>query len=166
MANLGQTGLQIVVVVVMLFGLVGLLTTIIPGLVIIWAAALVYGLVTGFTWVNGLIFALLTLLMIAGSLADNFLMGASARRTGASWLAIAASLVLGVVGTIVLPPFGGILGALVGVFAVELIRLRDWHQAWRSTTSVAAGCGLGVLAKVGIGLAMILLWVLWAFGLS
>ncbi len=165
MANLGQFGLQIAVLVVMLVGLIGLLTTVIPGLVIIWAAALVYGLVDGFSWASGIIFAVLTVLMVAGSLVDNFLMGASARRTGASWLSIAVSLVLGVVGTIVLPPFGGLLGALLGVFAVEVIRLRDWQQAWRSTRSVATGCGLGVVAKMWVGLMMILLWALWAFGL-
>ncbi len=165
MGSMGQLGLQLAVLGVMLVGLAGLLTTLIPGLVIIWAAALVYGLVDGFTWASGIIFAILTVLMVAGSLADNYLMGASARRTGASWLAIGVSLLLGVVGTIVLPPFGGLLGALLGVFAVEMIRLRNWRQAWRSTRSVAAGCGLGVIAKIFVGLFMILMWVLWAFGL-
>ncbi len=166
MANLGQLGLQIAVAVVMLVGMIGLLTTIIPGLVIIWAAALVYGLIERFTWASGIIFAIITLLMIAGSLVDNVLMGASARKTGASWLSIAASLVLGIVGTLVLPPFGGLLGALLGIFAVEIIRLRDLQQAWRSTRGMAAGCGLGVLAKIWIGLMMVLLWVLWAFGIG
>ena len=28
----------------------------VPGLTIIWVAALVYGLVTGFDWINGLLF--------------------------------------------------------------------------------------------------------------
>ncbi len=166
MPNPGPFGLEIVVLAVMLIGLFGLLTTVIPGLVIIWAAALVYGVVSGFHLAGVLIFIVLTIAMIAGSLADNVLMGASARRTGASWLAIAVSLVLGIVGTLVLPPFGGLLGALLGIFAVEMFRLRDWRQAWVSTRGMAAGCGLAVLVRFGIGIGMILLWMLWAFGIS
>lgn len=163
MVDLGQLGLQTAVLAVMLVGLLGLLTTIIPGLVIIWLAALVYGLVHGFTWAGGAVFAFLTILMIAGSLADNFIMGASARRSGASWLSIGVALLLGVVGTLVFPPFGGLAGALLGLFVVEIARLRDWRRAWRSTTSMAAGCGWAVVIRFAIGVVMILLWALWAF---
>lgn len=154
---------QAVVLAVMLFGLVGLVTTIIPGLTIIWVAALVYALVTGFGWLSGILFGVMTVLMIGGSLVDNYFMGASARKTGASWWAIAVALVAGLVGSIVFPPFGGLIAALVGLFAVEFIRLRDWRQAWTSTKSMAVGCGWSVVVRLGVGMVMILLWLVWIY---
>lgn len=161
MVNFGVGALSIVVLVVMLVGLFGLLTTIIPGLVIIWVAALVYWLVAGFSLTAWIAFALISLLMIIGSVIDNVIMGASARRTGASWLAIIVALFAGLVGTIILPPFGGLIAALLGLFLVEFLRLRDWRQALESAKSMAAGCGWSVLLRFAIGAVMILIWGGW-----
>ena len=63
-----------------LVGLVGLIVPIFPGLIVIWVATLVYGIVAGFNTVGIILFVLLTILMIAGSMADNFLMAAGSRR--------------------------------------------------------------------------------------
>jgi uncharacterized protein YqgC (DUF456 family) len=158
-----RTALQLTILAVMLFGLFSLLIPVLPGLVIIWVPALVYGLVTGFNWTSGILFFFITVLMIVGSLVDNFVMGASARQQGASWVAIAVSLVGGVIGSLVFPPFGGILVALVGLFAVEFYRLRDWRKALESTRSMAVGCGWAAIIRFGIGLVMILLWGGWVF---
>ena len=157
----GLVTLQIVVLVVMVIGLLGLLTTLIPGLTIIWVAALVYFLVAGFRTGSIILFVVMTLLMLGGNLVDNLLMAGSARKTGASWLAIAVALVAGVAGTLLFPPFGGLVGALLGVFLVEYLRLRDVQKALESARSMAAGCGWAVLARFGIGLVMILMWLLW-----
>ena len=89
-----RVSLNVVVLAIMLVGELGLIIPILPGLAIIWVAGLVYGVITGFTWVSGAIFAVMTLLMVFGSFIDNIIMGASARQTGASWVSIAISLVL------------------------------------------------------------------------
>ena len=52
--------MQAVVLAVMLFGLFSLFIPVLPGLVIIWVPTLVYGLLTGFNWVSGILFALIT----------------------------------------------------------------------------------------------------------
>lgn len=163
MDNIGLALFQTVILAIMVFGLLGLATTIIPGLTVIWAAALVYVLVTGFQWLSGILFAVMTILMIGGNLVDNYLMGASARQTGASWLAIAVALIAGIAGSIIWPPFGGLVLALVGLFIVEFIRLRDWRKALTSTRSMAMGCGWSVIVRLGIGMVMILLWLVWIY---
>lgn len=165
METFTQIAFPLVVLAVMMIGLLSLLTTIIPGLVIIWAAALVYGLVEGFTLVSGILFAVITTLMLAGGLADNLLMGASARSTGASWLSIGAALLAGLAGSLVWPPFGGLLAALGALFLLEYLRLRDVNQAWNSTRSMAAGCGWAVAVRLLIGMVMIGLWLVWVFAL-
>lgn len=157
-----EPAFHIIILAVMLFGLGGLVIPVLPGLVIIWAAALVYGLVSGFTWQNGLLFAVITLLMVGGSLVDNVIMGAGARKEGASWGALAAAIVLGLVGSILLPPIGGLVLALLGIFAFEYYRLRDWRKAAQSTKGLALGCGWSAVVRFLIGLVMVLLWVVWA----
>jgi hypothetical protein len=150
-----------VIAVIMALGLFSLLTYIVPGLTIIWIAALVYGIVKGFTVSTGIIFGVITLLMLGGNIVDNLTMGASAKKTGASWLSIAVALVAGVAGTFLLPPFGGILFAAVGILVVEWIRNKNLEAGLRSTGGILKGCGLGVILRFGIGVIMIGLWVLW-----
>ncbi|MCC6148087.1 MAG: DUF456 domain-containing protein, partial [Anaerolineaceae bacterium] len=158
--------LQWVVLTVMFIGEAGLVTTIIPGLTVIWLSALVYWLVAGFNLVNGFVFGAMTVLMVVGNLADNFIMGATARQGGASWLAIFLALAGGVVGTLVWPPFGGLAMALLLVFAVEFYRRRNWRQALRSMGDMAAGCGWSVVVRLLIGAIMILLWLIAVFALG
>ena len=146
---------------VMGIGLVGLLFYIIPGLTIIWLAVLAYGIVTGFNLWSGVLFAVITLLMLGGNLVDNLLMGKEARKSGASWVAIVVALIAGIAGTFILPPFGGILFAAVGILAVEWIRKKDFKEGLKSTGGILKGCGLAVVARFSIGVLMIGLWVVW-----
>jgi uncharacterized protein YqgC (DUF456 family) len=161
MQGINEVVLPLLVLGVMLIGLFGLLTTIIPGLVMIWVAALVYWLVTGFSTGSIVLFVIMTVLMVVGSVLDNVIMGASARKTGASWLSIGVALLAGVVGSLMLPPFGGLVAALVALFVVEYLRLRDVQQALDSARSMAAGCGWSVLLRFAIGSVMILMWGLY-----
>src|SRR5271169_404211 len=103
MAAFGQAALLVTVLAVMVFGLLSLLTTIIPGLAIIWLAALAYGLLRGFN-INGyILFGIITLIFIGGSVADNIFMGSTARQGGASWLSIAVALIGGLAGSLIWP---------------------------------------------------------------
>ena len=143
--------------------MVGVFIPLIPALNIIWLASLVYGILTGFNWVKIVLMVLITILMVAGNLADNFLMGAKARQKGASWWSLAAALAAAIVFSILLPPFGGIIAALLALFGVEMLCLKDWKQALDSTRGMVAGFGWAVLARLGIGLLMIGLWLAWVF---
>lgn len=159
----GNVTLHILVGLTMLAGWLGLLIVVVPGLVIIWSAALVYGLAVGFNTVGWVLFAIMTVLMIAGSVIDNILIGASAKQKGASWWSIAAALVGAIIGTIVLPPLGGLLFAMIALFIVEYLRVKDLRKALTTTGSMAVGCGWAVVARLGIGAVMIGLWLIWVF---
>jgi len=158
-----ESTFRVVVLIIMLFGLFSLVTQVIPGLIIIWLSALVYGVVTGFTWVSILIFAVITALMIFGSIVDELLMGTRAHKSGASWLTIVLAIVAGVLGSIQFPPFGGLIAALLVLFALESMRLKDWRKAFSTTREMAIGCGYAFFARFGIGILMILLWGLWIY---
>lgn len=147
----------------MLVGLFGLIIPVFPGIVIIWLAALGYGIASGFSTVGIVIFAILTLLMIGGTLVDNVLMGVGARKGGASWLTIGIALAAGVIGTFVFPPFGGIIAAPAAVLLLEFNRLRDWQKAWEALRGLARGWGLSFIVRFGIGAVMMVLWWVWAW---
>jgi uncharacterized protein YqgC (DUF456 family) len=163
MDALGQIALPLVLLAVMLFGLVSLvILPILPGLVIIWAAALGYGVLGHFTSTGSIVLmGIITILMVAGSLIDNILMGASARKTGASWVSVTASLLAGLAGSLLWPPLGGVLFSLVALFGAEFLRLHDLRKALVSTRGMAIGCGWAVAARFVGGLIMIGLFVIW-----
>ena len=146
-----------------LVGLVGLIVPIFPGIVVIWLATLAYGVVVGFNLLGIIFFVVLTLLMIAGTTADNFLMAAGSRKGGASWWTIAAGLLAGTIGTIVFPPFGGLIAAPLVILLIEFLRVREFNQAWRATGGLVAGWGLSFFVRLGIGVLMLVLWLVWAF---
>jgi uncharacterized protein YqgC (DUF456 family) len=145
---------------------VGLLVIpILPGLVIIWVAALGYGISAGFGTLGWIMFALITVLMLGGSILDNLLMGAKAHKEGAPWWVVLIALASAIVGSIAIPiPIvGGILAALLVLFLLEWLRLKDARKALVSMRGMLVGCGWAVVFRVIIGLIMIGLWLIWAW---
>jgi uncharacterized protein YqgC (DUF456 family) len=130
-------------------------------LTIIWLAAMVYGLLAGFNLTSGLIFLGITLLMIFGNLVDQLRLGARAKASGASWAGVGASMLAALIFSILFPPFGGLVAALIVLFTFEMLRLRNWRRAGESTKQMAIGCASAVVARFGIGVVMIGLWLLW-----
>jgi uncharacterized protein YqgC (DUF456 family) len=132
-----------------------------PGVTIIWAAALIHGLVTGFATLEIWVLIVLTLLMVIGTLVDNLLMGGKARQAGASWLSIIGALAGGLIGTFAFPPIGGIIAAPTLLYLLEYARLRDSQEAWDVTRGLLTGWGLAFVARFAIGVAMIAIWAIW-----
>ena len=150
----------------MLAGLLMLMLPILPGLWVMWIAASVYGLVTGFDTAGIVIMVIITVLTVVGGLMDNIMMGANARVSGASWLSIGVALLGAVLGSILLPPLGGLIFAVVGIFLVEYFRIKDWRAALQSTKGLALGCGWGVVARFGFGVLVGIAWLVWALAYS
>ena len=152
--------------VVMLVGLFGLIVPIFPGELVIWIAAMLYGLINGFNGWGVFLFVLITLLAIGGSLADNVLLGSQARKAGASWWGLLFAAVGGVAGTVFFPPFGGLIGAPLFLLLNEYIRHRKFRQAFRITRGMLIGWGWSFLARFGIGTVMIVTWGIWVWTAS
>lgn len=154
------TALMILVAIVSLLGLV---VPIFPGTVIIWIVTIIYGILNGFGTAGWIIFVLLTILMIISTLADNILMGAKARENGASWLSIGLALGTAIIGTMIFPPIGGLIGAPIVLFISEYNRVKDREKALATVKALALGWGWAIVARMGIGVVMLGLWAVWAF---
>jgi uncharacterized protein YqgC (DUF456 family) len=155
--------IAIIVGLVMLVGLIGAVIPGIPDIVLIWGAALGYGLLAGWGERGIWLFALITLIGLAGLLAEVWVSGAGAKIGGASIRAILAGLALGLAGFIFSGPVGGVLGLLLGTFLSEYIRLQDANKAAQAMLGMGLGCGASLGIKLILGMGMVLVWLVWVF---
>jgi len=151
-----------ITLIIMVVGLFGLIVPIFPGITVIWLAALGYGVITGFSTLGWVLFAVITILLIVGVTIDNVLMGAKARKEGAAWSSLALGMLAGILGTIFFPPVGGIIAAPLVVLLLEYNRQRNFNKALASLRGLAIGWGAAFVVRFFIGLAMIGIWLVWA----
>jgi uncharacterized protein YqgC (DUF456 family) len=152
-----------VALVLMAVGL--LVTPILPGPVIIWVAALGYGIASGFSVLGWVMFGLITILMVGASVVDNILMGTRTHREGTPWWVILLALLAAIIGSIAIPVpvIGGIACALAVLFLVEWLRRKDVSKALAALRGMLAGWGWAAILRVIIGLVMVGLWLIWAW---
>ncbi len=159
-----------VALLVMLIGLAGTVLPGLPGVGFIWLAALVYGFVEGFATMTPWVLVVLGVLAAIGMVADFVLTQAATKMAGASWQAIAAGSVLGIVGFLLGLFVGGIgalpaavIGTLVGILVVEFQHRKDWADALRAGGGWLAGCIASRALQLVLGVVMIGIFV-WRAG--
>lgn len=162
-----QVVLQTLTLFVMLVGLVGLIVPVFPGLTVMWFAALVYALLQSaggsMGWVDWLLFAIITLLIIAGNIVDNLIIASKMRGHEIPWSSILLSYAAGLVVSLFATPLMGLLAAPLSLLLWEYLRLRDRNLAFESAKVYMIGWGASFAARFGIGFLMIVLWMLWAW---
>lgn len=165
-AALGPAILKGITFVFMLIGLVGTLIPIFPGITIIWLAALIYAIVsfiagtmTGWDW---FFFALITLLMIFGTVIDNIILASKLREHGTPWRSIILTGLGVIVISIMFTPLIGLITTPLLLYGVEYYRLREKSLAWASTKALLVGFSWVILVLFFIGGVMMGLWLLWA----
>lgn len=158
----GDVGWTLVVAVVMLVGLCGVVVPILPGLLLMWAAALAYGFAVGWSALGIGVMVLATVLVATGLVAGVLLPQRTAAAGGASRQAQLGGLAGAVVGFFVIPFVGLIVGGLVGVYGVEYARLNDHQAAWTATLATAKGFGISILLDLALGSVLLAAWAVWA----
>jgi uncharacterized protein YqgC (DUF456 family) len=159
---MNQTLITFLVALAMLAGIVGSMVPVMPDVVLIWGAGLVYGLAVGWGSWGPWLFAGMTILGGLALLAEVWMSGAGARVGGASIWGILAGFALGAIGLIFFSPIGGFIGLLLGTFLVEYLRLKDRRLALKAVFGAGLGFGASFLVKLGLCLGMTGLWVVWA----
>ncbi|MDD3828794.1 MAG: DUF456 domain-containing protein [Anaerolineae bacterium] len=145
--------------ILVIVGLIGTVVPGIPGTILIFLGALLYGFLEGFQAVGWPTLVVLGLLTVVATTADVWATSVGARLGGASGWSIVGGMVGGLVGLIVFTLPGAIIGALVGVLAVEILRARDWRQALKASGGWAVGWILATALQAGIGLVMAVIFV-------
>ncbi|NEP18913.1 MAG: DUF456 family protein [Leptolyngbya sp. SIO4C1] len=141
---------------IMLVGVVGAFVPALPGVGLILAAILVWGIVTGFAQVSSaLVVAIIVLLL---SLVTDYLAAyLGAKKVGASsWGQVGSivGIVLGMLGFLPALPVGGpilglLLGAMAGAFIGEFIYRRDLAIVARARLGLKVSLAIVVSSLIG-----------------
>jgi uncharacterized protein YqgC (DUF456 family) len=139
-------------------GLVGVVVPVLPGLLLVLAAILLWAWDAS-TPLGWGVFVLAALLWLGGMGLKYLVPGRRMRRSGVRTSTLVLGVALGIVGFVVIPVVGGPLGFVLGIYAVEHSRWRDRGVAWASTTSAVQAVALSVGIELVTGLAMATAWV-------
>ena len=153
-----SAGGELLVGIVIALGLIGVLVPVLPGLVLVWVAILVWALAVrdSAAWT---VLALATVLFAAGTIAKYVVPGRRLRRAGVPWRSTAVGAVAGLVGFFVIPVVGLVVGFVLGVYLAEWRRLQAPGPAWRSTRHALAAAGVSMLIELGAGVVMAGCWL-------
>jgi hypothetical protein len=149
---------QLLVAAVMVVGVVGVVVPVLPGLLLAWAAGMLW------VWLDGggptriAIGVVLTALLVVGSVAKYVLPARSASGAGAPRSTLALGVAGAVLGFFLIPVLGIVVGGVGGVFLAELRRLGSSSGAWRSTWAVLRAVGIGMLIELATAVLMLGVW--------
>jgi hypothetical protein len=141
-------------------GLVGSVLPAMPGTVLILGGALLHAVVTGFDPMGPGRLAILGVLTVLAYALDYVAGALGVRRFGGSRWAIAGAAVGALVGLFFGLP-GLLLGPLLGSLGAEYVYTRQLNASARAALGTVVGLLLGAVAKFGLGLAMIGLFLFW-----
>ncbi|HEV7851179.1 MAG TPA: DUF456 domain-containing protein [Mycobacterium sp.] len=155
-----STGGIVLVALVIAVGLIGIVVPLLPGILLVYAAILVWALVEHnvTSWVT---LAVVTVLIGVTTLTKYMWPMKRMRAADVGTLTLLAGAVLGIVGFFVIPVVGLVIGFVLGVYLAELANRHDQRIAWVSTKHALKGVAL----SVGVELAGALLaTIAWVFG--
>jgi uncharacterized protein YqgC (DUF456 family) len=145
----------ILAVLLFLVGIAGTVLPALPGAPVIWLGMLIYGLITDFNNLP-LTFFLGQALAVGLIFFVDYFSGAwGASRYGGSKEAVWGSIIGGLLGLILMGPFGLIFGPFIGAVAGELYRKNSLEKAFKVGVGTIIGFLGGFLLKLAIEIVMI-----------
>lgn len=148
----------VLVALAMAVGTVGIIVPVLPGLLLVWGAFVVWAIAAGTTggWVG---LGVATLLYAAGLVAQYLFPGRRLKAAGVPSWVVGLALLVGVVGLFVVPVVGGPLGFVATVFVVESVKHRDPAVARRATGQALRAVAVNLGVELLTALALVTTWV-------
>jgi hypothetical protein len=152
-------GLNVVIGLIMLVGLIGIVVPLLPGLLLIWGAVLIWASFTQ-TPAGWMVLGIATALAVSGFLLQYLLPGRRMAKAGVTSSSTVAGAALGVVGFFVIPVIGAFLGFALGIYLAERAKLGSHAAARLSTGHALRAIGLSMGIELLTGLAIATAWVI------
>ncbi|MCU1678521.1 MAG: hypothetical protein JWM93_3279 [Frankiales bacterium] len=139
-------------------GIVGILVPILPGILLVIGAVLVWAAVEGgaTAWV---VFGVAAALTVASQVAKYVIPGRRLRESGVPTRTLLIAGAVGVVGFFVIPVVGLVVGFIVAVYALERQRLGTDNAARASTIAALKAAGLSMVIELVAGLVIAVVWI-------
>lgn len=157
------TPLDVLVGLVMLVGTMGIVLPVVPGLLLVWLAALVWATEqqTGTGWT---MLAVATTAYAVGLVGQYVVPGRRMRAAGLDTRVVAAAALVAAVGFFVIPVVGAPIGFVGAIYLLERRRRRAHAPARAATVQALRAVGLSMGIELATALAIIGTWAVgvWA----
>lgn len=150
-------GGELVVGIVMAVGVLGTVVPLLPGVLLVGGALVVWGVAEG-TPVSLGVMAVGLAVLALGQVLRYLLPGRRLKESGVPGAVLLAGGLLGIVGFFVIPVVGLLVGFVGGVYLAELVRLRDPKLAWPTTWAAMKSAGLSMLIELASALLAVAVW--------
>ena len=150
--------LTVAVGLIMVVGLFGIAVPVLPGLLLVWAAVLIWA-AEAWSTAGWVVLGMATMLALLGLLMQYILPGRRLRAAGVTTSSTMAGAALAAVGFFVLPVVGAFLGFVLGVYLAERIKLGNHVMAWTSTRHALRAIGLSMGIEMVTGLTIAATWL-------
>lgn len=153
--------LVIIFFILMLPGIAGAFLPI-PGLLYMFIMSLIFGFVDKFahleTWELGVLAGIALI-----SILNDYLTGMlGAKYGGAAQKSMLLGIIGMIIGALVFPPFGGLIGVFVGILIAELLLNKGTDRALRAATGGLVGSIVGMIATLVLAVVFLFLFVIFA----
>lgn len=150
----------IIALIVMIIGLIGEVLPGVPGMILIWAAALTYGIIDQFQSIGLTTIILLIAIWLIASAVDHLATFLTAKKLGVSWWGIIGALLAGLFGLIFFNIIGFIIGSFLGAIIGEYWQKRQIFSAVKAGGGMLLGFVIATALKIGMAISMLAIFVL------
>jgi len=130
------------------FGLVAALVPGIPAVFYMLLISLVFALIDGFESLTKFEFLILLCIYLVSFCVDVFSGLLGTRYGGASLRSFGAGILGAIIGMVIFPPLGALIGLFIGIFVSELKRHRSGKDAARAASFGVLGVVAGFIVNV------------------
>ena len=129
---MSETATLVVCARLIIIGVIGIVVPVLPGLLLVLLAVLVWAISTGggIAWT---VFAVAAAVYATGVAAQFLLPGRRLKAQGVGMGTLMLAVLGGIVGFFVIPVVGAFAGFVLAIFLVELSRSRSREHAWTRT---------------------------------
>lgn len=148
--------------ILLLPGIICTLIPVVPALPYMFLVALIYGFIDKFAHLSPyeiIILAVVTIISIVVDWVSGIL---GAKYGGASVKSIYAGLAGFIIGMILLPPFGGLLGLFVAIFLSEVMMMKNHLHALKSAAGGLIGSIIGIVINFIISIIFLATFIVLA----
>ena len=162
---MAETLVLTLIVILMVLIVIASLLPVVPGPALVWAIGTLYAAATGFERITILPVAIMTVLMILGSTSGWWMQALGMKAQGGSWTAVIGGLLGGLVGTFAIPVpiLGTLIGVVGGTVLFELLRVGNAEDAARTSAIALKSYLLSLLTETGVSALIVLVFAIAAF---
>lgn len=118
--------------ILLVVGTIGIVVPVLPGLLIVLGAVLLWAIGTGGTtaWI---IFGIAAVVWVVGVVAQFLIPGRKLKTQGIGLGTLTLAVIAAIIGFFVFPVIGAFVGFVLAIYLVEMTRSRDSSAAWTRT---------------------------------